>query len=299
MLRSLILAAADSPQLRRFVDRYGMRLGAGRFVGGETVDQVVLTLRRLNDQGLRTNTSLLGEHVADGGAAEAVIATYRDVLRRIDTEKLQTNISVKPSHLGVVIDEELGYANIERLVVEAARLGNFVRIDMEDSPLVDATLRIYRRLREAGHDNVGAVLQAYLYRTPDDLESLLPLGPNLRIVKGAYKEPQSVAFPKKADVDAAYDRLVERCAAEAAFTAVATHDERRIENALALGVGSDRMELQMLYGVRTQLQLDLVHQGRRVLVATPFGPDWYPYLMRRLAERPANLMFFLRSALEA
>ena len=299
MLRTLILAAADSPSLRHFVDRYGMRLGAARFVGGETIDEVVVTLRGLNEQRFRTNTSLLGEHVADRAEAERVRATYEELLRRIDAEKLQTNISVKPSHLGAVLDEELGYANIEQLVVEAARLDNFVRIDMEDSSLVDATLRIYRRLREAGHDNVGTVLQAYLYRTPDDLESLLPLRPNLRIVKGAYKEPESIAHPKKADVDAAYDRLVERCVAEAAFTAVATHDERRIEMALALGAAPDRMELQMLYGVRTQLQLDLVGQGRRVLLATPFGPDWYPYLMRRLAERPANLWFFLSNLLRS
>jgi proline dehydrogenase len=294
----VILAAADSPRLRRFVDRYGMRLGAARFVGGETLDEVVFTLRGLNEQGFRTNTSLLGEHVADRAEADQVATTYRDILRRIDAEQLQTNISVKPSHAGAVLDAELGYVNIERLVVEAARLGNFVRIDMEDHTLVDVTLRIYRRLRESGHDNVGTVLQAYLYRTPDDLESLLALGPNLRIVKGAYKEPSSIAYPKKADVDTAYDRLVERCAAEAAFTAVATHDERRIEKALSLGIGSDRMELQMLYGVRTQLQLDLVREGSRVLIATPYGPDWYPYLMRRLAERPANLLFFLRSALE-
>ncbi|MGE5273270.1 MAG: proline dehydrogenase family protein [Verrucomicrobiota bacterium] len=299
MFRSLILAAADSPRLRRFVDRYGMRLGAARFVGGETLDQVVVTLRGLNEQGLLTNTTLLGEHVADRAAAASVTATYEEVLRRIAAEKLQTNISVKPSHLGAVLDEELVYANIERLVVEAARHGNFVRIDMEDSALVDATLRIYARLREAGHDNVGTVLQAYLYRTPGDLDALLPLRPNLRIVKGAYKEAASIAYPKKADVDAAFDRLVERCVAEASFTAVATHDERRIEKALALGAGSDRLELQMLYGVGSQLQLELVRQGRRVLVATPFGPDWYPYLMRRLAERPANLLFFLRSALEA
>jgi proline dehydrogenase len=298
MLRSLILAAADSPRLRHVVDRYGMRLGAARFVGGETLDQVVITLRGLNEHGLRTNTSLLGENVTDRAAAESVTATYEDVLRRIDAEKLQANVSVKPSHLGAVLDEELGFANVERLVVEAARLGNFVRIDMEDTGLVDATLRIYRRLRQAGHENVGTVLQAYLYRTPGDLEALLPLRPNLRIVKGAYKEPASVAYPKKADVDAAYDRLVERCVGEAGFTAVATHDERRIEKALALGVGPDRMELQMLYGVRSQLQLDLVHEGHRVLVATPYGPDWYPYLMRRLAERPANLLFFVRSALE-
>jgi proline dehydrogenase len=298
MLRSAILAAADSPRLRRFVDRYGMQLGASRFVGGETLAEVAVTLRRLNEQGLRTNTTLLGENVADRTEAGQVAATYQEVIRRIAAEKLQTNVSVKPTHLGAALDEELGFANIERLVAEAGRLGNFVRIDMEDASLVDPTLRIYRRLREAGHDNVGTVLQAYLYRTPEDLESLLPLQPNLRIVKGAYKEPESIAYPKKADVDAAYDRLVARCLEAAPFTAVATHDERRIENALALGAGPERMELQMLYGVRSQLQLDLVHEGHRVLVATPYGPDWYPYLMRRLAERPANLLFFVRSALE-
>ena len=298
MLRSAILAAADSPRLRRFVDRYGMQLGASRFVGGETLDEVVLTLRGLNEQGLRTNTTLLGENVTDRTEAEEVAATYHEVLRRVAAEKLQTNVSVKPTHLGAALDEQLGYASIERLVVEAGRLGNFIRIDMEDSSLVDPTLRIYRRLREAGHENVGTVLQAYLYRTPEDLESLLPLQPNLRIVKGAYKESESIAYPKKADVDAAYDRLVARSLEAASFTAVATHDERRIEQALALGVGPDRMELQMLYGVRSQLQLDLVHRGHRVLVATPYGPDWYPYLMRRLAERPANLLFFARSALE-
>ena len=298
MLRSAILAAADSPRLRRFVDRYGMQLGASRFVGGETLDEVVLTLRGLNEQGLRTNTTLLGENVTDRTEAEQVAATYHEVLQRVAAEKLQTNVSVKPTHLGAALDEQLGYASIERLVVEAGRLGNFIRIDMEDSSLVDPTLRIYRRLREAGYENVGTVLQAYLYRTPEDLESLLPLQPNLRIVKGAYKESESIAYPKKADVDAAYDRLVARSLEAASFTAVATHDERRIDQALALGAGPDRMELQMLYGVRSQLQLDLVHRGHRVLVATPYGPDWYPYLMRRLAERPANLLFFARSALD-
>jgi proline dehydrogenase len=275
-----------------------MQLGASRFVGGETLDEVVLTLRGLNEQGLRTNTTLLGENVTDRTEAEQVAATYHEVLRRVAAEKLQTNVSVKPTHLGAALDEQLGYASIERLVVEAGRLGNFIRIDMEDSSLVDPTLRIYRRLREAGYENVGTVLQAYLYRTPEDLESLLPLQPNLRIVKGAYKESESIAYPKKADVDAAYDRLVARSLEAASFTAVATHDERRIEQALALGAGPDRMELQMLYGVRSQLQLDLVHRGHRVLVATPYGPDWYPYLMRRLAERPANLLFFARSALD-
>jgi proline dehydrogenase len=298
VLRRLILAAADSPRVQRFVAKYGMRLGAARFVAGETLDEAVVTLRSLNGQGLRTNTTLLGEFVQDATEAEGVVRTYEDVLRRVASEKLQTNVALKLTHLGVTLDEEVGYANVERLVVEAARHGNFIRIDMEDSPLVDVTLRIYRRLREAGHENVGTVLQSYLYRTEDDLESLLPLRPNLRIVKGAYNEPASVAYPKKDDVDAAYRRLVERSIADGGFTAVATHDEKLIDHALALDPGPERMELQMLYGVRAQLQLDLVARGQRVLCAAPYGPDWFPYLMRRLAERPANLLFLLKNALE-
>lgn len=297
MLRQLILAAADSPRVQRLVAKYGMRLGAAQFVAGETLDQAVVTLRGLNEAGLRTNTTLLGEFVHDPSEARTVVGIYEEVLRRIDREKLQTNVALKLTHLGITLDEELGYANVERLVVEAARHGNFIRIDMEDSSLVDITLRIYRRLREAGHDNVGTVLQSYLYRSEDDLEMLLPLNPNLRIVKGAYKEPESVAYPKKSDVDAAYARLVERSIAEGGFTAVATHDENLIEHALSIDPGSERMELQMLYGVRTQLQLDLVASGKRVLCAAPYGPDWFPYLMRRLAERPANLLFFLKNAL--
>jgi len=297
VLRQLILAAADSPRVQRLVAKYGMRLGAAQFVAGETLDQAVVTLRGLNEAGLRTNTTLLGEFVHDPSEAETVVGIYEEVLRRIDGEKLQTNVALKLTHLGITLDEELGYANVERLVAEAARHGNFIRIDMEDSSLVDMTLRIYRRLREAGHDNVGTVLQSYLYRSEDDLEMLLPLSPNLRIVKGAYKEPASVAYPKKSDVDAAYARLVERSIAQGGFTAVATHDEKLIEHALSIDPGPERMELQMLYGVRTQLQLDLVASGKRVLCAAPYGPDWFPYLMRRLAERPANLLFFLKNAL--
>jgi proline dehydrogenase len=297
VLRQLILAAVNSPRVQRLVAKYGMRLGAAQFVAGETLDQAVATLRGLNEAGLRTNTTLLGEFVHDPSEAETVVGIYEEVLRRIDGEKLQTNVALKLTHLGITLDEELGYANVERLVAEAARHGNFIRIDMEDSSLVDMTLRIYRRLREAGHDNVGTVLQSYLYRSEDDLEMLLPLSPNLRIVKGAYKEPASVAYPKKSDVDAAYARLVERSIAEGGFTAVATHDEKLIEHALSIDPGPERMELQMLYGVRTQLQLDLVASGKRVLCAAPYGPDWFPYLMRRLAERPANLLFFLKNAL--
>jgi proline dehydrogenase len=273
-----------------------MRLGASRFVAGETLDEAVATLRRLNDRGLRTNTTLLGEGVVDPQSTGRVVEAYEEILRRIRAEDLQTNVALKLTHLGVLVDEGLAYRNLQRLVVEADRLGNFVRIDMEESPLVDVTLRIYRRLREAGHDNVGTALQAYLRRTEADLETLLPLQPNLRIVKGAYREPPEIAFPSKRDVDACFARLVRRAVGAGGFTAVATHDEQLIEQAIALGAPRDRFELQMLYGVRPQLQLDLVRRGQRVLVATPFGPDWYPYLMRRLAERPANLLFFARNA---
>ena len=299
VLRRAILAAADSRRIRRFVARHGLRLGARRFVAGETLDDAVRVLRRLNDQGLRANTTLLGEGVATEEEADGVVARYEEVIRRLADERLQANVALKLTHLGLVFDEELSYANVERLVALAAGVGQFIRIDMEESARVDPTLRIYRRLREAGHDNVGTVLQSYLYRTPDDLESLLPLRPNLRLVKGAYLEPPDVAYPDKADVDRAYAALLERMLGECAFTAVATHDERLIGRAIELaeerGLGSERFELQMLYGVRPQLQLDLVRRGYRVLVATPYGPDWYPYLMRRLAERPANLLFFLRS----
>lgn len=297
--RKAILALADSPRLDHFVRRHGMRLGAARFVAGETLDQLVPVLRRLNEQGLLTNTTLLGEHVHTPEESRAVVDAYREVLDRIAAESLRTNVALKLTHLGLDLDEQLAYENVEALVGHAAGLGNFVRIDMEESKWVDATLRIYRRLREAGHANTGTVLQAYLYRSEDDLASLLDLEPNLRLVKGAYLEPPEVAYPDKADVDAAFVRMIERSLRDSGFTAVATHDERIVEHTVALvereGIPRARFQFQMLYGVRPQLQLELVGRGFDVLVATPFGPDWYRYLMRRLAERPANTFFFIRN----
>jgi proline dehydrogenase len=295
-LRRAILAAADSPHVQRAVRRHGMRLGASRFVAGETLDECVAVLRRLNGQGLHANTTLLGEGVLEPGETEPVVAAYAETIDRIAAEGLRANVALKLTHLGLEIDEDLAYANLKRLLER----GSFVRIDMEQSQFVDATLRVYRRLRDDGIDHVGAVLQAYLYRTPDDLEALLPLAPDLRLVKGAYLEPASVAHPRKEEVDAAYVRLLERMLSAGGHTAVATHDERLIEHAIAYadrnGIDRDRFELQLLYGVRPQLQLDLVRRGYKVLVATPYGPEWYPYLMRRLGERPANLLFFARNA---
>jgi proline dehydrogenase len=298
-LRSVILAAADSPRLQRLVQRYGFRLGAARFVAGETLDDAVPVLRRLNESGLLTNTTLLGEGVRDEEETRSVVAAYRGVLDRIHAEGLRTNVALKLTHLGLSIAEDLAQRNVAQLVAHAALRGNFIRIDMEESRHVDATLRIYRSLRERGHENVGTVLQAYLFRTEDDLAELLPLAPNLRLVKGAYLEPPEIAYPRKGDVDAAYVRLLEASLRGDGFTAVATHDERLIEHAISFareeGVPKERFQFQMLYGVRPRLQLELVRRGFDVLVATPYGPEWYRYLMRRLAERPANLLFLLRN----
>jgi proline dehydrogenase len=278
-----------------------MRLGASRFVAGETLDEAVPVLRRLNGDGLLTNTTILGEGVRDAEETRIVAAEYERLADRIQAEGLRANVALKLTHVGLAFDTDLAHENAARLVAHAAECGNFVRIDMEESAFVDETLAIYRRLRDSGHENVGVVLQSYLYRSEADLAALLPLSPNLRLVKGAYLEPPERAYPKKAYVDAAYVRLLERSLPEAAFTAVATHDERLIEHAIAFaereGVGRDRFQFQMLYGVRPRLQLDLVRRGFSVLIATPYGPDWYRYLMRRLAERPANVLFFARSLL--
>ena len=279
LLRAGILRAADDGHVKRFMGRYGMRLGAARFVAGETLDECVVALRRLADQGLHANTTLLGESIRDRAETEAVADEYGRIFERLHAERLPVNVALKLTHLGLELDEELAYTNVERVVRVAERVPSFVRIDMEQSSVVDATLRIYRRLREAGHERVGTVLQSYLFRTESDLESLLPLAPNLRFVKGAYLEPPEVAYSAKADVDAAYARLVEASLRGGGYTAIATHDEALIGRCLGFaereGIGRDRFELQMLYGVRPGLQLELVRRGYKVLVATPFGPEWY------------------------
>ena len=276
-----------------------MRLGAARFVAGESLDECVAVLRRLNEAGLYANTTLLGEAIPDAEGAAAVVHSYTELLDRLAAERLRANLALKLTHLGLSFDEELASANVEQLVAHAAVCGNFVRIDMEQSEHVDATLRIYERLRRGGHENVGTVLQSYLYRTPGDLERLLPLRPNLRIVKGAYLEPATLAYPRKRDVDRAYLELVERGLRAGAYIAVATHDEKIISHVRAFtdreGIGPERFEFQMLYGIRPALQRQVSALGYKVLVATPYGPDWYPYLMRRLAERPANVLFLLRN----
>lgn len=300
LFRKLILAATQNRAVKGIVRRHGMRLGAARFVAGETLEECIATLQSLDNQGLHTNTTLLGEHVESEAATREVVETYLRILEAIAREQLKTNVALKLTQLGLDLSRELALENVERVVRRAAELNNFVRIDMEESERVDATLRTYRDLRERGFNNVGTVLQAYLYRAMADLEALLPLKPNLRLVKGAYLEPPSVAYPNKAEVDANFLRLIERSLKGEGYTAVATHDEKIIEHTVAYatahGIPRERFEFQMLYGVRLQYQLELLQRGYKVLIATPYGPDWYYYLMRRLAERPANLGFMLKNA---
>jgi proline dehydrogenase len=302
VFRKVILSATNNKTVAKGVRRYGMRFGAARFVAGETLDEAVAALKALNAQGLKCNTTILGEGVHDEATANRVVADYKVVLDRIAREGLNVNVALKLTHLGLDLGEETAYRNVEELVRYAANAGNFIRIDMEESARVDPTLRIYKRLREAGHDNTGTVLQSYLYRTMADLESLLPLTPNLRFVKGAYLEQPAIVYPSKREVDRSYVELVERSLTAGGFTAVATHDERIIEHVIAFAekraIDRDKFQFQMLYGIRSQLQLDLAKRGFSVLVATPFGPDWYFYLMRRLAERPANALFFAKNLIK-
>ncbi len=297
--RKLILVATHNPLVAKLVDTYGMRLGASRFVAGESFDECMPKLRDLNLQGFKCNTTILGEAITDRSLANRVTDDYIAILDRIERDGLRCNLAVKLTQLGLNVDEALAFENIHRLVVHAAATNNFVRIDMEDSPLVDVTLRIYKRLRDEGHDNVGTVLQSYLYRTGNDYEGLIPYHPNLRIVKGAYLESPSVAYSKKRDVDARYLILTKDMLANNVYTGIATHDQKIIDAVIdytnRMGISRDRFEFQMLYGIATNLQKDLVARGYTVLIATPHGPQWYFYLMRRLAERPANVLFFLKN----
>ncbi len=280
----------------------GLQLGARRFVAGETLDDFIATVEELNQASFLVASAILGEELLQESETRRVTAEYKVLLSRIASEGLKANVALKLTHLGLGINETLASENLAEIVAHAASLKNSIRIDMEDSSRLDATLRIYRAMRNAGHENVGMVLQAYLYRTPADLARLADCNPNLRLVKGAYLEPPSVAYPKKTDVDAAFKRLIEQALGAGGYTAIATHDENAIRHATSFikerAIPKDRFEFQMLYGVRPALQRQVRDQGYTVRIAAPFGREWYPYFMRRLAERPANVAFVLRSFLK-
>jgi proline dehydrogenase len=303
MIRPLILALSRSRMAEHVATNVpGFRGFSRRFVAGRLQADVIDAVRRLNADGYEATVSFLGEAVTSEAEVAAAIAEFSSFADAVRAQSLRSHLSIKLTELGLAFDPELAARSLDVVLSRAADAGTFVRIDMEDSRYTDATLSLFRRAR-ASHDNVGVVVQAYLRRSLADVEALARERAPVRLVKGAYREPPGVALQSKAEVDANFERLVEAYFAnmrEGGWLAVATHDGRMVRAALRIagerGIGRDRFEFQMLYGIRGDLQRSLREQGQRVRIYVPYGSHWYPYLMRRLAERPANLWFFLRSA---
>lgn len=276
---------------------------SSRFVAGMKIEDVLRAAEVLNQNGITATLDNLGESVSTQQEAEAAAEVYHRLLDAIVSRQLKANVSVKLTQLGLEVDPEMAYSIAAKLVAHAAAVDNFVRIDMEGSSLTQTTMDMVQRLHaipgNAGH--VGIVIQAYLYRSETDIQKLLADKIRIRLCKGAYKEPATVAFPLKRDVDANYSKLMKLLVGSSVYHGLATHDEKLIQEAIHYvreqKIDSSRFEFQMLYGVRRDLQRSLVEQGFNVRVYVPFGTEWYPYFMRRLAERPANVLFIARSML--
>jgi proline dehydrogenase len=296
-------ALSRSRTLARLGSRYGLAPGgfARRFIAGETIDEVIAAAREVERRGLSQTLDYLGESVTTIEEADAATAEYLLIIDRIVEAGVGRNISLKLTQLGLDLDRALCTRNLRRIVTAAAAHACFVRIDMENSPYVDATLGVFETLWAEGLHNVGVVLQSALRRTDADLDRVLALGARVRLVKGAYKEPAAVAWQRKADVDGAFRRQMQRLLREGHFPAIATHDEGLVSAAKAIatdhGIAPDAFEFQMLYGIRRDLQAALCADGYGVRVYIPFGREWFPYFMRRLGERPANVGFVLRGVL--
>lgn len=300
MLRSTFIALSRNNTMRGLLEGTGPgRKLSGRFVAGTTLDDAIARTAELNREGFSVSLDSLGESVRTEAGARAAAELYHLLLDRIAHGGLDANVSVKLTGVGMDVSPELGEAVTGEIVAHAAQLGNFVRIDMEGTPYTEATLRLTEDLHRQHPGAVGTVLQAYLFRTAADTERLLGQGIRIRLCKGAYKEGPEHAFPKKEDVDANYVTLADRMVSSGVYNGMATHDEKMIaaveKYVVAKGIARDAFEFQMLFGVRRDLQRDLVKRGYRVRVYLPFGTDWYPYFMRRLAERPANVIFILKN----
>ena len=304
LMRNVFLAGSQSPWLRERATRYSfVRRSVSRFMPGETLEDALRATQELQQKGMSTVLTQLGENIKDASEAEAVRRHYLEVMDQAAARRLDAQISVKPTQLGLDLDRELCLAHLQTLLERAERHGSFVWIDMESSAYVDATLDLFRRARGTSR-RIGVCLQAYLRRTPADLEALLPLRPALRLVKGAYQEPAERAFPRKADVDEAYFTLASRAlgatGGEAAeVLAIGTHDPRLIERLRAViaarALPPSAYEFEMLYGIQRALQARLVGGGDRLRVLISYGSYWFPWYMRRLAERPANVWFVARN----
>src|SRR6185369_4677770 len=271
-----------------------------RFVAGDSIDEVIPFIRQLNTENCTASFDHLNESVGSAAEAEGEVAEYLNILAKIDESRIRSNVSIKLMQFGLGLDPELAYRNARRIVEDAHRRGNFVRVDMEDSAVTQVTIDIFKRLRaEFGLNDVGIVLQSYLYRTLADAEELVKLPARIRICKGAYNEPPEVAFPEKKDVDANYVKVMQVLLSSDIYHGIATHDPKMVEATIDFvkreGIGKEKFEFQMLYGIRRDLQHQLTRDGYNVRIYVPYGKHWYPYFMRRLAERPANVWFVLKN----
>ncbi|MFZ3217367.1 MAG: proline dehydrogenase family protein [Candidatus Acidiferrales bacterium] len=300
-MRTFLLRLSESKRLAPLIMRNGVsRRVARRFVAGESLEDALAAASEVNRALQLASLDLLGENVSDEAGARRAADEYLAIFDRIARERLDANVSLKLTQLGLDLGEELCQELLEKIVAHATSQGNFVRVDMEGSAYTQRTVEMVKRVR-ARYAGVGTVMQAYLYRTEQDVRDLLAAGCRMRLCKGAYQEPADVALPKKADVDANYVKLMKLLLPSGIYHGIATHDPAMIRATTDFvreqDIKRDRFEFQMLYGIRTDLQQKLVHDGFRVRVYIPFGVDWFPYFMRRLAERPANMTFFLRNLL--
>jgi proline dehydrogenase len=286
--------------LKRLGSRYGMSPSgfARRFIAGESIDEAIPAIRQIQAQRLLVTLDYLGESAATAEEADLATREYLRILQAIVESGVERNVSLKLTQLGLDVDRATSVDNLRRILEPATEHGIFVRIDMENSPYTDVTLQIFETLWAQGYRNIGVVLQSMLMRTPNDAARMNRLGVRVRLVKGAYMEPKTVAYQKKSEVDEAYVALMKTLLDEGNYPAIATHDPAMIAATTAhvaeKGYSKDRFEFQMLYGIRRDLQASLVEQGYRVRLYVPFGAEWYPYFMRRLGERPANVAFVLK-----
>src|SRR3990172_10858720 len=299
MIKTALLHMSEQPKLQHLAMRMELsRRTARRFVAGETIQEAVEAISRLNDQGFSATIDYLGENVSSENDALRATNEYLQALDEIQKKSADSNVSLKLTQFGLSIHDEMTSANVERVVLRARDYNNFVRIDMEGSPYTDSTLRIFRWLRQK-YENVGIVVQAYLYLTEKDIEDLLQLKSRIRLCKGAYKEPPTIAFKKKIDTDRNYIQLMKILLKSGIYHGIATHDPAMIQATKKFAkterIANEQFEFQMLYGIRRDLQSQLIREGYKLRVYVPYGEEWYSYLMRRMAERPANLFFVLRN----
>ncbi len=301
LTRSALIYLSRKEGLKNFAAKFApFKKLTTRFIAGETTDEAVAAIRDINARGCSASFDHLNEGVSNVAATEGEVAEYLHLLDLIDQTGINSNVSIKLTQFGLDIDPELAYKNARRIVEDSARRGNFVRVDMEGSNVTQVTLDIFRRLRaEFGLNDVGIVIQSYLYRTEADARELLKIPARIRLCKGAYDEPASVAYPEKKDVDDNYVRVMKLLLASGTYHGIATHDPKMIDATIDFvqkeGIAKDAFEFQMLYGIRRDLQEQLARDGWGMRVYVPYGKHWYPYFMRRLAERPANIWFVMKN----